>query len=55
MISFKKQFAPEIPWLVNNPDGTLFGMYDAADLIAYLRTLDRGAYQTLEEMLIPRR
>jgi len=37
--------------VINNPDGTLYGIYNAADLIAYLRTLGEGGYDTFEEML----
>lgn len=37
--------------VVNHPDGSLFGIYDAADLIAYLRTLGEDGYAEFEEML----
>lgn len=37
--------------VVNRPDGTLFGMYDAADLLAYLRTLGDEGYRRFEGML----
>jgi CBS domain-containing protein len=37
--------------VINHSDGTLYGMYDAADLIAYLRTLGEGGYHTFEIML----
>jgi hypothetical protein len=37
--------------VVNHGDGRLFGLYDAADLIAYLRTLGEGGYAEFERML----
>ncbi|HYZ26003.1 MAG TPA: hypothetical protein VE597_03790 [Geminicoccaceae bacterium] len=37
--------------VVNHPDGSLFGIYDAADLIAYLRTLGEAGYEEFERML----
>ena len=37
--------------VVNHADGRLFGIYDAADLIAYLRTLGEGGYEEFERML----
>jgi hypothetical protein len=37
--------------VVNHADGSLFGIYDAADLIAYLRTLGEAGYEELERML----
>jgi CBS domain-containing protein len=37
--------------VINHSDGTLYGMYDAADLIAYLRTLGEVGYHTFEIML----
>jgi CBS domain-containing protein len=37
--------------VINHSDGTLYGMYDAVDLIAYLRTLGEGGYRTFEIML----
>lgn len=37
--------------VVNHPDGSLFGIYAAADLIAYLRTLGEGGYEQFEQML----
>jgi len=37
--------------LINHSDGTLYGMYDAADLIAYLRTLGEDGYKKFEIML----
>ena len=37
--------------VINHSDGTLFGMYDAADLLAYLRTLGDAGYHTFETML----
>lgn len=37
--------------VINHSDGTLYGMYDAADLIAYLRTLGEVGYDTFERML----
>lgn len=36
--------------VVNQPDGTLFGMYGAADLVAYLRTI-RDGYKAFEGKL----
>jgi hypothetical protein len=37
--------------VVNHADGSLFGIYDAADLIAYLRTLGEAGYAEFERML----
>lgn len=37
--------------VVNHADGRLFGIYDAADLIAYLRTLGEPGYAEFERML----
>lgn len=37
--------------IVNNADGSLFGMYPAADLIAYLRAAGPDAYAELERNL----
>jgi CBS domain-containing protein len=37
--------------VVNNADGSLFGMYPAADLIAYFRAAGPGAYDELERYL----
>jgi len=37
--------------VINHSDGTLYGIYDAADLIAYLRTLGENGYRTFEMML----
>ena len=37
--------------VINHSDGTLYGMYDAADLIAYLRTLGEVGYDKFETML----
>jgi CBS domain-containing protein len=37
--------------VVNHADGRLFGIYDAADLIAYLRTLGDAGYEEFERML----
>jgi CBS domain-containing protein len=37
--------------VVNNPDGSLFGLYPAADLIAYFRAAGPGAYDDLERYL----
>lgn len=37
--------------VVNHADGSLFGIYDAADLIAYLRTLGEAGYGEFERML----
>jgi len=37
--------------VIDNPDGTLFGMYKAADLIAYLRTIDGSGYDMFKDML----
>jgi CBS domain-containing protein len=37
--------------VVNNPDGSLFGMYPAADLIAYFRAAGPEAYGELERNL----
>lgn len=37
--------------VINHSDGTLYGIYDAADLIAYLRTLGEAGYDTFERML----
>jgi CBS domain-containing protein len=37
--------------VINHPDGTLFGMYNAADLIAYLRTLGEDGYQAFQHEL----
>ena len=37
--------------VINHSDGTLFGMYDAADLIAYLRTLGKAGYKNFEGKL----
>lgn len=37
--------------VVNHADGSLFGIYDAADLIAYLRTLGEAGYEEFERML----
>lgn len=37
--------------VINHSDGTLYGMYDAADLIAYLRTLGEIGYDTFGRML----
>ncbi|MBD3223448.1 MAG: hypothetical protein GF313_01860 [Caldithrix sp.] len=37
--------------IINNPDGTLFGMYNAVDLIAYLRTMGDSGYDRFERML----
>ena len=37
--------------VINHPDGRLFGIYDAADLIAYLRTLGKDGYTKFERIL----
>jgi CBS domain-containing protein len=37
--------------VINHADGSLFGIYDAADLIAYLRTLGETGYEQFEQML----
>jgi hypothetical protein len=37
--------------VVNHADGRLFGVYDADDLIAYLRTLGEAGYAEFERML----
>jgi CBS domain-containing protein len=37
--------------VVNYPDGRLFGIYQAADLVAYLRTLGEAGYEEFEHML----
>jgi CBS domain-containing protein len=37
--------------VVNHADGRPFGIYDAADLIAYLRTLGDAGYEEFERML----
>jgi len=37
--------------VINHPDDSLFGIYDADDLIAYLRTLGEAGYAEFEEML----
>ena len=37
--------------VINETDGRLFGMYEAADLIAYLRTSGESGYERFEEML----
>jgi hypothetical protein len=37
--------------VVNYPDGSLFGIYEAADLLAYLRTLGESGYEEFEHML----
>jgi CBS domain len=37
--------------VVNHADGRLFGLYEAADLIAYLRTLGDNGYAEFERML----
>jgi CBS domain-containing protein len=37
--------------VINHSDGTLYGMYNAADLIAYLRTLGEIGYETFQSML----
>lgn len=37
--------------MINNSDGTLYGIYSAADLIAYLRTLGTTGYDRFENML----
>jgi hypothetical protein len=37
--------------VVNHQDGSLFGIYQAADLIAYLRTLGETGYAEFERML----
>jgi CBS domain-containing protein len=37
--------------VVNHGDGRLFGIYDAADLIAYLRTLGEAGYEQFEAVL----
>jgi len=37
--------------VINHPDGKLYGMYDAPDLIAYLRTVGEKGYRDFEGML----
>lgn len=37
--------------VVNHPDNTLYGMYIAADLIAYLRPLENRGYERFEQTL----
>ena len=37
--------------VIKRPDDTLFGLFDAVDLIAYLRTLGAGGYDTFKDML----
>jgi len=37
--------------VVNHPDGTLFGMYNAADMIGYLRVAGDESYRQLQQLL----
>jgi CBS domain-containing protein len=37
--------------VVDKPDGTLFGMYDAADLIGYLRVAGEQGYEQFQRLL----
>jgi len=37
--------------VVNRPDGKLFGMFNAANLIGYLRVADQAGYQQFERLL----
>jgi CBS domain-containing protein len=37
--------------VIDNPDGTLFGMYDAADLVGYLRVAGEPGYEQFQRLL----
>lgn len=37
--------------VINNDDGTLFGLYPASDLVTYFRAIDRTGYARFEESL----
>lgn len=37
--------------VIENPDGTLYGVYTAADLIAYLRTAEETGYNEFQDLL----